>query len=79
MENGVLKRAYRNSYLLTALALLFVVAFWLFTRLANTPPTPVVWDMGGTPFVPASSVQAEGYHQPTAPGKAPQLLREVKP
>lgn len=64
MDETRLKRGYRNAWILVALSALFVVAFFYLTWRANTPARPEAWDMGGTPFVPASHAAAEGYPVP---------------
>jgi hypothetical protein len=63
MVHDRLKKGYRQAWLLTGLAVLFIVGFFYFTW-RSIPNRVGEWDMGGTPFVPASSVYAEGYHLP---------------
>ena len=68
MDDTKLRRGVRNAWLLTLAAVIFVVGFFLFTVKMNTPAKPEAWDMGGTPFVPASHPAAEGYYEPLAAG-----------
>ena len=63
-SDAQLKRGFRNAWVLAAIAAVFVVVFLLFTVKMNTPATPVTWKMGGTPFVPASAMSADGYYRP---------------
>jgi len=67
MDDGELKRGLRNAWILTLVAVVFVVVFFVFTLRANRPATPESWEMGGTPFVPASHPAAEGYYRPVPP------------
>ncbi len=60
------RQGCRRGWLLTAVAALFIVAFFLLTWRMNTPPRPRGWDMGGTAFVPASSDYAVS-SEPIAP------------
>ena len=64
MEEKTLKRGYRNAWILTLLGAVYVVLFYLLATTTNLPGAPAEWDMRGTPFVPASSHEAEGYYQP---------------
>lgn len=64
MDDTELKKGFLNAWVLTAIAAVFVVVFLLFTVKMNTPAAPVTWKMGGTPFVPASAMSADGYHKP---------------
>ena len=64
MDEAALKKAYRNAWILVALAAVFVVAVVIFVFRTNANPPPRKWDMGGVPFVPASSSYAEGYYSP---------------
>jgi hypothetical protein len=64
MEERVLKRAYRNAWILTLLGAVYVVLFFLLATATNRPGTPVEWDMGGEALVPASSHYADGYYLP---------------
>jgi hypothetical protein len=67
MERAQLKRAYRNAWILLLIVALFTVLFFLFTVDANRDHPDVTWDMGGVPFVPASSVYANGYYTSAEP------------
>jgi len=71
MDDRALRRSYRNAWILTLVAAIFVVAFFVFTLRRNTPPRPETWDMGGAAFVPASSPEADGYPVLPDPGLAP--------
>jgi hypothetical protein len=62
IDRSQLKRAFRNGWILLVIAALFTVLFFLFTLDANEDHPAVEWDMGGVPFVPASSVYANGYY-----------------
>ena len=64
MDDSELKRGFRNAWVLTLVAAIFVAAFALFVWKMNTPAEPVTWRMGGTPFVPSSSIAADGYDKP---------------
>jgi hypothetical protein len=68
VDDKDLRRGFRNAWILTLLGALYVVAFFYLAWTRNTPPHPEAWDMGGKPFVPASSPYAEGYYvKPHAP------------
>jgi hypothetical protein len=71
MDDMELKRGFRNAWVLTLVAAVFLVVFLLFTVKMNTPDPAVTWKMGGTPFVPASAMSADGYHKPVPPVAAP--------
>jgi hypothetical protein len=60
-----LGKGYRNAWILTALGILYIVAYLLLAMWTNLPEKAPTWDMDGTPFVPASSVEAEGYYHTT--------------
>lgn len=66
-----LKRGFRNAWILTLLGVVYVVAFFYLAWTKNSPGHPRTWQMGGTPFVPASSPYAEGYYT-TPPAPPPQ-------
>ena len=69
MDDNELKKGFRNAWILAVIAAVFVVVFFLFTVKMNTPAVEVTWKMGGTPFVPASAMSADGYYKPvSAPG-----------
>jgi uncharacterized membrane protein len=61
MDDKMLRRGFRNAWILTGISLVFILVFFLFTVKTNTPDRPVHFDMGGTPFVPARGVHSEGY------------------
>ena len=64
MDERGLKKAYRNGWLLVLAALAFVVLVVAYALKTNEPaPTPS-WNMGGKPFVPASSTYGNGYWSP---------------
>ena len=60
-----LRRGYRNAWILTGLGILYIVAYLALAFWTNQPEKAPTWDMDGTPFVPASSVEAEGYYYTT--------------
>jgi len=62
---GDLRNGYRNAWILTGLGVLYIVLYLLLAMWTNRPEKPPAWDMDGTPFVPASSVEAEGYYHST--------------
>ncbi len=64
MDANALRKSYRNAWMLTLAAAVFILLAFLFTLLANTPGRPAGWNAGGMPFVPASSPYAEGYYLP---------------
>ena len=64
MDDRELRRAFRNAWILTIVAAVFIVLFALFTFRTNQVEAPERWDMGGTAFVPASAPSAQGYHLP---------------
>ena len=64
-----LARGFRNAWILTGVAAVFVVLFLAFAIRFNRPAQPERWDMGGTPFVPASSLHADGYRSPPPPAE----------
>lgn len=67
MKNDAkLKKAYRNGWILLLLAILLSVILFNFAVLTNLPGQAPTWDMGGKPFVPASSPYANGYYEPPA-------------
>jgi len=66
MDDTKLKRAYRNGWFLLMLAILVSVILFNFVVLTNLPGKEPTWDMGGKPFVPASSPYANGYYEPPA-------------
>jgi bacteriorhodopsin len=70
VHEASLKKAYRNAWILVVLAAIFVVVVVLFVFRTNKNPPQRTWNMGGVPFVPASSSYAEGYYSPVdAPAK----------
>ncbi|GAB4298276.1 MAG: hypothetical protein Kow0090_13660 [Myxococcota bacterium] len=71
MDIKELKRGYRNGWILIAAAIGFIFVFFLFTYLVNIPERAERWDMGGKPFVPASSPYANDYHLPANPDYQP--------
>ena len=64
MDDAALKKAFRNAWILVILAAVFIVAAFLFVLRTNENPPPPKWNMGGVPFVPASSGYAEDYYSP---------------
>jgi hypothetical protein len=63
-----LKHAYRNGWILIFFVTVFVILFFTLIFVANYPGKQTHWDMGGKPFVPASSVYATGYFAPAKAG-----------
>ena len=67
-----LRRGHRNGWILVAVAIAYIVGALLLAWRVSLQAPPPQWDMGGTPFVPASAPQAEGYYTPeTQAGRAP--------
>jgi hypothetical protein len=66
MDEKILKTGFRNAWILTVVAAIFIIGFFAFTLKMNTPPHQVKWNMGGTAFVPASAPAATGYYVPPA-------------
>ena len=64
MTDASLSKAFRNAWILVALAALFVLLVAWFVYRTNEPGRAPEWDMGGERFVPASSNHAEGYYSP---------------
>jgi hypothetical protein len=60
-----LRKGYRNAWVLTGLGILYIVVYLLLALWTNLPEKAPGWDMDGTPFVPASAVEAEGYYHTT--------------
>ncbi|HJX51482.1 MAG TPA: hypothetical protein VJ801_01840 [Polyangia bacterium] len=69
MEQEDLKAGYRRAWILVLVGALYVAGFLALALRTNIPARPAGWDMGGTPFVPASSIEADGYYK--ASGLAP--------
>lgn len=67
MDDKEMRTGLRNAWILGGASAVFVVAFFLFTVRMNTPAKPAGWDMGGTAFVPASDIAADGYYRPVKP------------
>jgi len=64
MDDRTISRGYKKAWMLVGISFVFVIGFFFFTLYFNGPNRRITWDMGGTPFVPASSLKAEGYYQP---------------
>jgi len=64
LSPDALRKGYRNAWIVLVLGFVYVGVFLALAIRTNRDPPPVTWDMGGTPFVPASSPQAEGYFLP---------------
>lgn len=75
IDDKELTRGHINAWILTLLGAVYVVAFIYLAWTRNAVEPPQDWDMGGKPFVPASSPYAEGYyavpHAPPVPQGAP--------
>ncbi len=61
MEEATLKRAFRRGWLLALLGAIWICAHFVISFSANNPEPEVKWSMGGEPFVPASSMGADGW------------------
>ena len=77
MNDNELKKGFRKAWWLVLAGVAYVVIFVGLALRTNNPPRPKGWDMGGTPFVPASSLPADGYYKPT--GLAPPRAQEGAP
>jgi hypothetical protein len=65
VDDSKLEKGYRNAWILVVLGILYIVGHVALAMWTNRPEQPPAWDMDGTPFVPASSVEAEGYFHTT--------------
>ena len=63
MAEEDLKTGYRRAWLLVLVGVAYVATFLALVLRTNISARPAGWDMGGTPFVPASSFKAEGYYR----------------
>lgn len=61
MDDATVERAWRRGWLLAILGALWLLGLFLLAFHTNRPAPPARWDMGGTAFVPASSIQADGW------------------
>lgn len=59
-----LRRATGRTWILVLLAAAFVMASAFFVFRTNYKARAPEWEMGGVPFVPASSKYANGYWSP---------------
>lgn len=66
MDGKTLKKAYRNAWILVILVAAFSAVFFALTLAVNGSAPEPQWDMGGVPFVPASSDRANGYYSPVS-------------
>jgi hypothetical protein len=64
MDEQVTDKAFRKAWLLVLVGLAYSLGFTLLALGSNIPEKPPAWDMGGEPFVPASSPFANGYPLP---------------
>jgi len=64
MDDQETDKAFRRAWLLVLVGLAYSLGFTLLALAANIPEKTPAWDMGGTPFVPASSPFANGYPLP---------------
>ncbi len=71
MDKATLKKAYRNAWILLFIVSAFVVVFFYLTLETNKAPPKPTWDMGGSPFVPASGNTANGYYSPVEKAEQP--------
>jgi hypothetical protein len=62
MDPESLKKAFRNGWILVALATAFVIGFFAFTLAVGKDAPKPDWEMGGVPFVPASSDYGNNYY-----------------
>ena len=78
MQEQVLKRGYRNAWILALLGVVYIVlSFALATSTSPPGMDEVEWNMGGTEFVPASSAEAEGYYLPVTEPDWKEFGKEV--
>lgn len=75
MDDAKLERALRRGWLLALIGILWILVHFLLAFHTSRPAPPVDWNMGGTPFVPASSIEADGY--PVTPPPAWPEAQEV--
>jgi len=61
MDDATLEKALRRGWILALVGMLWIVAHFLLAFHTSRPEPAAEWDMGGTPFVPASSIEADGY------------------
>ena len=72
MEEAHMKRAYRRAWGLALLGMIWICLHFAISFFSNNPEPKVSWNMGGVPFVPASSIEADGWPvnpEPTWPQK----------
>lgn len=85
MNESRWQRQTRFAWLLVVLGILYVLGTVALAMWTNRPARPARWDFDGTPFVPASSPQAEGYYHageganPARPGVAPSSPAMLEP
>lgn len=79
MNTNVLKKGYRNAWIITLGSLIFIVAATVFVMRMHLPEPEVTWDMGGKPFVPSSSQYGEGYHEPEGTQPWTQSQKRTRP
>ena len=70
-EEQALAKAYRRAWIVVLVGLAYSLAFTLLALGSNMPEKPPTWDMGGKPFVPASSPFATGYPLPFEQARTP--------
>jgi hypothetical protein len=63
-RDQALAKAYRRAWILVLVGLAYSLGFTLLALGSNLPERAPTWDMGGKPFVPASSPFANGYPLP---------------
>ena len=71
VDEEQLARGCRRSWYLVFFAAALVVLFLVYVFALNQPGKAPGWDMGGKPFVPASSKYAVEYWTPPDPGYEP--------
>ena len=64
IDRKTLRRATGRTWILVLLAAVFVIASAFFVFQTNSKAPSPKWEMGGVPFVPASSKYANGYWSP---------------
>jgi len=64
MDAQDLRNAFRRSWFLAFLGIVYCLLFFILAVAFNMPEPIPQWDMDGKPFVPASSPFADGYPVP---------------
>lgn len=75
MDANTYRKACRRTWLLALVGAVYTVLYAGLAVKTNFPETEPTWDADGVPFVPASSIYADGYPVPAAvpaAGSAPE-------